>query len=288
MKRILRGTMWILLIAIPVSWCERDEAAIANAPVVHLRDAVEVRGTRVWLADLLPSEAPSDMQKVSVAIELCEAPQPGSARILDAEQVAIKLAANAGVLRQLVIPSRIAIRSSGWPIAEATVRVAISKFFRQQGWKSDLPDAARLEWLRPFSATEKPPALQVMALDWDNRQQSVQVRLRCATRAACGSFLVHVVAPAPLGDAWRDWLESGIDMNSPSGQPAADARDSVVLAERGKPATLILDDGGMRISLRVICLQPGVLNQQIRVFDQKTRHVFRAQVVGAGVLHSSL
>jgi flagella basal body P-ring formation protein FlgA len=38
----------------------------------------------------------------------------------------------------------------------------------------------------------------------------------------------------------------------------------------------------------VICLQPGVLNQQIRVFEAQSRRVFHAEVVGAGLLHSTL
>lgn len=60
------------------------------------------------------------------------------------------------------------------------------------------------------------------------------------------------------------------------------------LAEKGKPATLILDSGTMRISVRVICLQAGALNQEIRVLDARTRHVFHAEVVGAGLLHAAL
>jgi hypothetical protein len=289
MKYVLLGTGWMLLAAIPLVWCARKEGADRNEPAVQLRDAVEVKRNRVWLSDLLPPDAPSPLQKASAAIELCQAPQPGSARVLDAEQITVKLAGQPEVLRQLAIPPRITVRYSGWPIAEETVRMAISKFLREQGWRRDLPDAARLEWLRPLSATEKPPTLQVMGLNWDNRQQSIQVRLRCSTRASCGSFLVHVVLPPPLGDEWRDRLGSGIGLNSPrAGQSAAATGDSAALAEKGKPATLILDGGSVRISVRVICLQRGVLNQQIRVFDARSRHVFHAEVVGAGLLHATL
>ena len=60
-----------------------------------------------------------------------------------------------------------------------------------------------------------------------------------------------------------------------------------MLAEKWKPATLVLDGGSVRISVRVICLQQGVLNQQIRVIEERSRRVFHAEVVGAGRLRAS-
>ena len=285
MKYLVLGTACMLL-AIPLAWGVRDEAADRNQPAVRLRDAVEVNRKRVWLSDLLPADAPSSLQKASAAIELCAAPQPGSARVLAAEQITSKLAGQTALLRQLAIPPRITIRYAGWPIAEATLRMAISKSMRERGWKSDLPEAARLEWLQPLAATVEHPTLQVVGVGWDNRQQSLQVRLRCSIRASCGSFLVHVVLPAALGDEWQRRLQPGVALNSlPSG--AADMLGTA-LAEKGKPAILTLDDGSMRISVRVLCLERGVLNQQIRVVDARTRHVFLAEVVGAGALHGTL
>lgn len=286
MKHLLFGT-WILL-AVALAWCAPNNGAARIEPVVHLRDAIEVKGKRVWLSDLLPPDAPSSIQKASAAIELCPAPQPGSARVLDAEQITIKLAGQPELLRQLVIPPLLTVRNAAWPIAGEAVRIAISKFLREQGWKQDLPAEARLEWLPPLAPSEEHPRLQVMGLDWDSRQQSIQVRLRCSARASCGSFLVHVILAPPLGEEWRERLRSGISPGSPGSGLAADNRDGAVLAEKGKPATLILDGGSLRISLRVICLQAGVLNQQIRVFDARSRHVLHAEVVGRGILHATL
>lgn len=294
MKYLLLGAVWISLAAIPLTWCARNEEADGNAPAVQLRDAVEVNRSQVWLSDLLPRDAPSGLQKASAAIELCQAPQPGSARILEARQITSRLAGEPEVLGQLAIPSRIAIRYSGWPIAEAAVRMAISGFLRGQGLsesreKRDLLDSAKLEWLRPLSATEEHPTLQVTGLDWDNRQQTVQVRLRCSRRASCGNFLVRVVLPSPLDEEWRNRLRSGIGLNSPGAARLA-AADGIggALAEKGKPATLVLDGGSVRISVRVICLQRGVLHQQIRVIEERSRRVFHAEVVGAGLLRASL
>jgi len=286
MKYLRLGVGWMLLTAMPLGWCVRKNETDRNDPPVRLRDAVEVRRSRVWLSDLLPSDPPPVLQKASTAIALCLSPQPGSTRPLDGEQVRSMLAGQPEVLRQLAIPSRIMVRYAGWPIPEAAIREAISKFLREQAWRRDLPDGAQVEWLQPMLAAEEHPRLQVTGLEWDNRQQSLQARLRCSTRASCGSFLVHVVLPAPLGQAWRQRMGSGSALISTSGQLATG--NGTVLAEKGKPAILILDDGSMRISLRVMCLQPGVLNQQIRVVEAKSQRVFHAEVVGAGLLHAAL
>jgi hypothetical protein len=281
MKYVWLSPVWMLLAAISLGWCARIESK------VQLRDAVEVKRERVWLSDLLPASAPSAIWKAGDAIVLCQAPRPGSPRVLDAEQIATKLAAQPELLRQLAIPSRITVRNSGWLIEEAAVRLAISRFLREQAGNRDLPHAAKLDW-QPLSATEEHSTLQVTGLEWDLRQQSAQVRLRCSGRASCGSFLVHLVLPPLIGDEWRSRLASGIGASFPGSGHEAAATTGAVLAERGKPANLILDGGGLRISIRVICLQAGELNQRIRVFDTRSRHVLRAEVVGAGLLHATL
>jgi hypothetical protein len=290
MKYALLVTM--LLIVPPSGWCARNQETQKNDSVVRLRDAVDVKQNRVWLSDLLPPGAPAAMQNALASIELCPSPQPGSVRVLDAEQIEARLAGQREMLGQLAIPGRITIRYTGWPIAEERVRLAISEFLRQQGWhnregKRDLPDAAQLDWTRPHSATVESPKLEVVGLDWDDRQQSAQVRLRCSPRTSCGSFLVHIVLSPPLAQEWRQQLALGSDLNS-SDPPAAANGNSSVLAEKGKPATLVLDDGSMRISVRVICLQRGVLNQEIRVVEARSRRVFHAEVVGMGLLHANL
>jgi hypothetical protein len=280
-------TACLMLAVAPMMWGARNEGTSRINSPVQLLAAVEVKGGRVRLSDLLPADAPLLLQKVSAKIDLCPAPQPGSVRVLDAEQVTSKLAGQPELLRQLIIPPQITVRSSGWPIAEAAVRMAISNFLRRQSSGGELPEAAMLEGLQPLAAVEEHPTLEVMGLDWDHRRQSVEVRLRCQTRASCGSFLVHVVLPPGVGEQWHERFAPRAGSNSSAGQLAA-AGGGVVLAEKGKLATLVLDGGSMRMSLRVICLEAGVMNQEIRVLDEKSRHLFHAEVVGAGLLRASL
>src|SRR6202035_6119680 len=176
MKYVRLGAIWMLLAAIPLGWCAPHHGAYRDKQEVRLLDAVVLKRNQVWLSDLLPPDAPAALQKAGAAIELCRAPQPGSARVFDAEQIASKLVGQPELLHQLSIPAEITIRSSGWPIAEATVRIAICKFLREQsrlepgrlepgrlepGQRSDLPDAARLEGLKSVASTEEHPRLQM-------------------------------------------------------------------------------------------------------------------------------
>ena len=60
------------------------------------------------------------------------------------------------------------------------------------------------------------------------------------------------------------------------------------LTQPGDSATLILENDGIRISLAVVCLQRGFLRQEIRVRDAAGQRVYRAEVVGAGLLRAPL
>jgi flagella basal body P-ring formation protein FlgA len=63
--------------------------------------------------------------------------------------------------------------------------------------------------------------------------------------------------------------------------------DSVILVQPGKPTTLRLLSGSMRMLLEVIPLERGVLGQKIRVRLPATGKVLQGQVVGAGRLEAA-
>jgi hypothetical protein len=252
---------------------------------VRLRTEIAVQHPVVWLSDLLPSEASLELRKASSSIAICRAPQPGSVRILEGDRIAHLLQQQPAVLPQLQIPARVSVRSSGWPIREEEVRDAIAKFLREQGWKNDLPEDASLQWPEVFASSVEPPRLQVAGISWDEPQHMVEARLRCSKRVSCGSFLVRVTLPLDFVSEWRESLM----VRSVSGPAISSAAAAgPMLVERGKPATLIFCGGGLRISLPVNGMQGGALNQVVRVFDPASRRVFRAEVVGPGLLRSTL
>jgi flagellar basal body P-ring formation chaperone FlgA len=260
-------------------------SASDGSRVVPLRAVVEVKPGEVWLSDFLPSDAPAGLRRAAAAIEICRAPQPGSVRVLEAGQIEGRLGQRAAEFRQLLVPARVTVRAVGWPIAEESVRHAISKFLREQDGKSDLPAVSKIEWPEEFTATAEYPSLQAIGMEWDERQHSAQFRLRCSDRISCGSFMVHVPLPPEFSQQWHESLRAE---SAPDPQPPSPGTPGTILAERGKAATLIFDAGNVRISLRVICLERGELNQQIRVFNVQSRRVFRAEVVGVGLLRATL
>ena len=62
------------------------------------------------------------------------------------------------------------------------------------------------------------------------------------------------------------------------------APDHRALAEPGKPARLVLEGAGFRISTRVMPLERGAHGQRIRVRALDSRRVMKAQVTGPGLV----
>jgi|SRR5579863_613158 len=266
-----------LLPAVPPVWC--------NSARVSLRSAVEVDHSPVLLSDLLPADVGVLIRQTSASIVLCQAPQPGSIRLLETDEILHSVAAHPELLRALSIPSRVTIGSSSGQIRQESIREAIVDYVRVHAW-AELPETARLEWPDSLAARAEHAQLQVASVAWDTRRQAPQFRLGCRQRSACGDFWVHVVVPASVADAWQQHLVSPNSVQLTSAVNSAPS--GPVLAQKGKPATLVLQSGGMRVSLPVICAEPGALNQRIRVFDVHSQRVFYADVVGEGLLHASL
>ncbi|HXY16499.1 MAG TPA: hypothetical protein VEI26_18555 [Terriglobales bacterium] len=243
---------------------------------IYLRDLVDVNHTTVLLSDLLPLNVSQRVQQSSEAVPLCRAPQTGSSRTLRVEQIMTALTTHADLVRQMVVPSMVVIRSSGWPISEAGVRKAISEFLSKSG-NDPLPQNARLILPESMAAAEENFQLQVMRIRPGISGRGANARIRCLDHRSCGTFLVRVLLPQ--GQEWR--------LNQMPAAPAT-ATSGPALVARGKPATLLLENASTRISLPVICLESGLLDQRIKVFDKRSRRTFVALVVGEQMLHAEL
>ncbi len=263
-------------------------AGAERSSVVALRECVDVNRENIVLSDLLPEQAEAALKNQGATIELGRAPQPGSLRVLDADEIARELANWPALLSRLYIPRQIVIQHSGWPIEKEQVQSAIQSFLRRKGSSlGALPKSAILRFA-DIGARQPAPALQVAAVAWDDLDQAVEFRLHCLDRSLCGSFLVRAEMPPSAADDWRTKLRPEAAAAQRRKMSAADARTGAALVERGKPATLILEGANLRISLLVTCLERGALSQQIRVFDASNRRVYRAAVVGAALLRATL
>lgn len=276
MKIFCIAACLILPLAAQSGWCGPPEGAI------RLRDVVEVNRPTVLLFDLLPSEAPASLKKAGAAVELCPAPQPGSMRVLRAEQI---LAATKGRFDSalFLVPESVLIRSRGWPIRESAVRDAIVEFMDKHGLDGGLLSLARLE-MPEIPAGNQNPRLQVTKIRRDVGM--IEARLRCVERESCGSFLIRMALP--LSQVWpRDVLQATF-LNPRSGQTNPPRLNPRTLVAKGKTATLLLESETLRISLPVTCLEAGALNQRIRVWDKQSRHVLYGEVIAEGLLRASL
>ena len=74
----------------------------------------------------------------------------------------------------------------------------------------------------------------------------------------------------------------GISRTSPTSRKVRAA----ILAKSGSPVSLIVAGEGFRITLPVICLQPGALGQRIRVRDPAGTRILIAEVVSAETLRA--
>lgn len=171
------------------------------------------------------------------------------------------------------------------PIRRQSVRAVIADFLRLHGW-GELPQNARLDWPEFIPSADRQVGLQVAAAAWDSRLQAVQFHLRCAPHSACIDFLVRVAAPASTTGDWARRLAA--TMSSPLAPNAGPSASRPLLAKRGQAAVLILQGGGLRVSLPVICAEPGVLHQRIRVIDRHSQRSFYADVVGEALLSATL
>lgn len=278
MKFSLTSLGLALLILAQFGWCAANQGETA----IHLRDQAEVNHSTVLLSDLLPAQAPIAIRAASERVELCRAPLPGSVRILRAEQILTASKSQSALFSRLVTPPTVTIRSLGWPICESRVRAAISEFLQKQGPAATLPEAARLYLPESLAANEESIQLRVTNMQWDPRQPAIEFRLRCLRQNSCSNFLVRAVLPQ--SEQWSRRLTPAIL----SGHSSAAPMPVKPVLGRGKAATLILDTVNMRISLPVICLEPGLLNQRIRVFDRQSRRVYLAQIIGDHLLRASL
>lgn len=301
------ASLTLLLVALFAGAQEKNAVPALSRPTV-LRSTVEVTSGVLTLSDLLPDDAGARLRAAAGTIELGHAPQPGRQRVLESGQITRGLAARPALLRQLSVPARITVRRAGWPISRAAVEKAVARFLpADYGEKNRGLDAAALLWNGEISGAED-AAIEATAAHWDVQQKALAVHMRCVEPSLCGSFLVLVRGVKPgLVETGGPRTSSHHPFYRPSDHPSSvhpsylrgeSQRPSEVaersrfprsgrtLAEAGKPAKLLVEGDGFRISMPVICLQRGRMGQTIRALDAAGHHVFWAEVIGAGRLQA--
>jgi hypothetical protein len=129
---------------------------------------------------------------------------------------------------------------------------------------------ANVTLLTPVTARVKSPDMEVVQIV---RQPGISyVQLRCRPTSDCLPFYVAVNAPIPAEFAGNH-------------SPAHHSEPALVTA--GNKALLVVEQGIVRLSIPVICLQTGRRAQAVRVRTKHNR-ILLAQVIGAGLLRGGV
>ena len=241
-------------------------AGCAIGQTVRLLDEVHSSGSLIHLADLLPVNAPDGIRQLYGEIEIGQSPRFGSRRVLTKAQIEQKLAAFPGLLQQLVTPEQIRVTRAGYQLSHESVVEAVAKFLHQP-----IP-LSGVQWAQETEAAEQHPILEAVRADVDQPHRRLQVTLRCLRHSVCPAFLASI----------DSGTTAFYGLNFARTKQAENAAPTLVRS--GQKATLLIEDGQVRISLPVICLQRGQLSQTIRVLDPVNRRIFQAKVLSEQLL----
>jgi hypothetical protein len=130
-------------------------------------------------------------------------------------------------------------------------------------------------------------SLELMKVRWDQVLRSIELRLRCKSSAACLPFLLRVRTRGfERHPAFSNGRSSG-DGPEDGAQTERTLTRTLRLPKMVRPGqmvTLIWEQGDMRISRRVVCLDVGGKDQEVRTRSKEGGRVVRARVLAEGLV----
>lgn len=222
-----------------------------------------VSSDHVYLADLLAPDTDPQLHDLASQIDLGRAPEPGSFRVFTGSQ----LREAAGNLSS-GLPPQITVRRQGYPVETQQLTAALA--------------AAKLP-LVPITLLSEPQTrtahavLRITGTFPGPRPALALVRFVCRGPSECGPFWGEI-------EASKSW------------QAAPSARKLVAqipqrltaLVVPGRLATLICDEPGMEMRLRVRPLGHAGMGESVRVYDPGARRIFLARVQAEDLVTSGL
>jgi hypothetical protein len=130
-------------------------------------------------------------------------------------------------------------------------------------------------------------SLELMKVRWDEVLRAIEFRLRCKSSAACLPFLVRVRTRGVERHPAFSNRRSGADGPADGAQMERGLTRTLRLPKMVRPGqmvTLIWEQGDMRISRRVVCLDAGGKDQEVRTRSKEGGRVMRARVLAEGLV----
>jgi hypothetical protein len=237
----------------------------------------QVQGDAVLLADFLPPNVPSRLREAAESISLGSAPQIGSLRRFSRGAVTAALQDRRFSLHSFFVPEFLTARRAGHSLTQEDVFSAIETALIKN---KNVP----VPTLRPQDLTleslievpEGPSTLEVTQMTFDESIR--RARFRLWPRNAPGTLPFYVTAPIRA--------EKSPQPISSSNTSALSA-NSAVLVEPRQLARLHLHSPNSTMLLVVRPLQPGHMNETIRVRLVASGRTLQAKVIAANSLDAT-
>jgi hypothetical protein len=282
------GMKWIgMALMSGVLLAPAQSAAQTACAGVSVRASVEAAREDLTLADFLPSDACPRMRQAAAQLSMGKAPRAGAVRVVEGQQVRALLAGmvnnNAGSTAGMQIPDRIpdrimvrragATKSCG-EIADFLAGAAPSQDDRLSSrlWRNNLECGA-------IQGIAEEAELELIKSDWDTGLRRWEFLLHCVRPEDCVPFMVSARDP--------EKLQRNVHAMS-STESSAGGASFALLVKPGETAMLTWDQGGIRVTLPVTCLDAGALGQYVRVRLKSAQQILRAEVVGNGAVQVKL
>lgn len=264
----LRIHLSIVLPVVLASLVARAQSASRLSPPVRWLDNVIVNRDRVHLSDLLPADSDPGLRARVEGIDLGQAPEPGSFRVLTAAELREITGGRLAVELSTQLPAEIIVRREGWPISPERLREALSV--------AKLP-LTNVDVLGSPTTRRANAGLRVAATQPGRSPSVFLVRFECRERSNCAPFWGKIksmenLSQPPLA---RTLLSNAEHRVTPLVRP-------------GQMALLVSDEPGMEIRLRVRPLGRAGIGERVKVFDPGTRRTFLARVKAANLVMSDL
>ncbi len=256
--------------------------ASAGSLRIALLDSAEVRGDAIFLADLLPKDAPRFVREAAEKISLGPAPQNGVSRRLSSSVVLAAVMAHGLQASEFQIPDTIHIHRASRLVTRAEVLGAIRAALAKNKGIA-LPDlqAEDLSFGSVLLPDQASP-LEVTEISFDEFIGRARFRLWSASAPTIHPF--YVTARVPFSPGGGRFFPIPASAGDSTALSRACQVAPAVLIEAGRIALLHLHSSNSSLFLEVKSLQRGRVGEVIRVRLPANGKTFRARVLEGGGL----
>jgi hypothetical protein len=250
---------------------------------IALRPHAEVAGALILLSDLVPDDAPDYVREEAARIPLGLAPQTGTTRVLAAASIAAAIE-RAGLPQEIfTVPDRVSARRAGRNLSGAEIWAAIQRYLATR--PASTIRNVRSEDLQLDSGFSIPAAakIEVTRVTFDRALRFAQFHLQVEGAENADPICVRARMPSQFASDPSP-IANVLTFTRARLSPATKPQ---MLVSPKTIARLHLHSADSDMMLDARPLQPGALDQTIRVRLASSAKTLQARVVGKNALDAS-